>query len=897
MLDIYVKDKNNKWQIIDIFNDESVLMEFKTSDIKDLDKAFTTYTQDFSIPASSNNTVIFDFFFDTNTKHNKVQYYDCQLFVNGVKNRVGRLGVMAGQYENDRLKTYTVSFYSGLQPLKEKLGEDTLKDLDFSDVNFYWNITNVRSMIYGNNPNIKVPLISVNRLWNVGWGENGDITTNGISIGELRPCLSINKILEKIESKYDINIDFNIGSNVLNRLYIWCNKEIEETNEIPLIPNNTFVNFQSPPNRPNNDNYALHPTIFKTTKGFRVVETTTATRITNCAINFEIVNPRKQIDNTPYTDKLSIRLVELTSTNQIIRETTIEGARQGNGNYLFTGASFQNKGRTRYYEAYLFGEQSLTIGSYTVTCKSLNFDAFADTTGNRKYIVQRISSGNAPVITDTQIDFSKSLDYPIIDFLSGLVKTFNIKIIESKDNIYSMRWLNSFHQKPIDLTPYTDLAENTVESAQRYKKIIFTHNEEDYLRNEAFRELTGVEYGTEKYETDNRDLSEEFEVETGFNILSYFLMPNSNIVTSYGFDSDIKQIDPDTPTIFFANEPQTISAFKADGTQAQINLKYGNQSVLLSNYTPVQNTNGFDEVSTSVALTFNKEIFPIDGEVCESNLFSKYYQLEFKQMYSNNVYLNNFTCHLPPQIVNDITMENTIIIRDKKYSIYEMSIDIASGKSELKLMNFYRDFEDNSNLVYPPTFYASYDETSPSNFRYAINQGQNINENIGIAQYVIEYTNTNTGVLQQQTLVAVPMQSMTGLISSGNGTFNVRAKCISVDGIHSAWTNAQTVIVVGAPVQTIYPPTFYPYYDSEYSGKIRYNINQGMDNTVQPTHFRIEWIRTSNGVSQTTTIVAVQNQSMIGEITTGSGTFNVRAQCGVNGTYGQWTSTTTVTVP
>ncbi len=735
MLEIYVLDKNNKWQTLDLFNDESVEMVYKTTDLKELEKAYTPFTQDFAIPASSNNTLIFDFYFDTNTVHNKIQYYDCQLFVNGQKNRVGRIGVTAGKYENDTLITYSLSFYSGIKPLKELIGDDKLSDLDLDDLNINWNLTNVHNKI--NNvidDDIMIPLISVNRFWNVGGGDANDLISNAITIGELRPAIKIKTLLQRITEKYNISINIPYSNSYFNKLFVWLNKSNDEVNQTQLIINKPMLRSFL---MGNTDTFSKFPVLTATTNGVRLDEVNNPI-ITPNNFTFRVRNIRKVIDTSPYTDKVTITLNEVDINRNIITTSNFEGFTIGDGSHYFKFV-FSNKGRIRYFEAYISADEQIYFDSFDWEMNSYNSQPIQ----NVSHWCQYHTRLNTPSNNIKVFDFKSALDVPTLDFLSSILKTFNLKILEDKNQIYKMEWLNKFHNEPIDITEYVDLAEKNVESQQRYKKIKISHNEEDYLRNESFRSLMGFEYGTEVYESESSDVSEEYEIETGFNILSYFNINNSNIVTSYGFDSEIKPVNPETLTIFFKNDRTATQIYNDNNVQQQLKIRDTSTTLNLNYYIPFQNTDGFDDVSTSLALTFNNEVFPIDNEVCESNLYSKFYDLDFRKIYANNTYINNFTAYLPAPILNEITMQNTLIIRDKKYSIYEMNIDVASGKSELKLIDFHKAFEDNSEFVYPPFFGASYDGTE-NNFRYAINQGQNISADIVIAQYVIEYTNTTT---------------------------------------------------------------------------------------------------------------------------------------------------------
>lgn len=808
MLQIYIKTKNDEWKLLDLFDDESIPLEFKLMDLTELEKAFSLISEDFAVPASSNNDLIFDYFFDTNIANQKVQFYDCQIHINEQKYQVGRMAVSAGSFDGDTLLNYSLSFSSGIQPLKEKLGDDKISDLDFSSVNLVWNLTNIRNIIYGNNDDIVIPLISINRMWNSGYNDTNDIK-NGISTGELRPSIRINKILQLIRQKYGIKINIDLGAynNSFDKLYVWANKEAEDTKSIPLVPVNSYSNQREPFNRPNPDDLFVYPSISNTSFGIKIEET--GPEIINCHVDFILRNARNQIDNTPYGGDIKLKMVEVDSTgNQVIRESSIDGALQSNGNILFS-ANFQNNNRTRYYKMELFPESALVFDNYDVVLSSIN--SINLNVNDISYKLNRRSVGNPINLINNSFDFSSSFDYKIIDFLSSLVKIFNIKIIEDKNDIYSMTWKNKLHQQELDITKYVDHVDIKSETQTHYKSIKLTHEESDYLRNEAFQNVMGQAYGTEYHVSDNMDLSEEYEIETGINILSYFNLMNTNIITSYGFDSSFKSVDPDSPTLFFRNEVQPLLSFNDSGVQQQVSLKYGNQQMLLSNYTPVSNIDGFTNSTGILSLTFNNEPYAIDNEMETSTLYSNFYNQDFVQLYANNVYINDYKAFLPPHIINKISMENTVIIRDKKFSIYEMAIDANSGKTDFKLINFYKRFEnvDDNIIVLPPQLFFVFDFDSTS-----IQVGWNGSSAspYGVALHRLQWkesSQTSWGLYSMDIPVQANnqvsyIQTITNLY--GNTNYDIRIQTVDTQNNWSEWIylNQSTENV---EFITVLPPT------------------------------------------------------------------------------------------
>lgn len=815
MLEIYVYTKLNKWVLLDLYEDESIPIEHKLMDLTELEKAYSLVSKEFSVPASSNNNLAFDYYFDTNLIHQKIQYYDCQIHVGGEKYKTGRLAVMASKYELDTITNYSLSFSTGIAPIKEKIGDDTLAMLDFSTVNFTWNLTNVRSLIYGNNSDVIVPLISVNRMWNTSYSDANNIITNGINVGELRPAIRVMKLIQMIEQKYQIKINFDLGAynNSLNKMFIWCNKDSDGNITMPLIPQYGYSNQRMPFSRQYPDDLTSYPDISNTSFGIAVHGVSNNT--INNEITITIVSPTDQLTNAPYDDDLELVMTEVNSNNtEVLQVNTLAGHRISNGNYEFL-ATFQNNVGTRYYRMELRPKKPMSYTSFRVALSAINLHTFGgggsgvglDTT----YQLVRTSSGNTSTGNNTSLKFETSLDYPIIDFLSSLVKMFNIKIIEDKDEIYKMTWKNKLNQNEVDLTNYVDFEEIKKESQIHYKKVKLSHEESDYLRNVAYQNATGRVYGTEEHISENNDLSEEYEILTGINVLSYFALANSNIITSYGFDDSFKPVNPDTPTFFFRNEPQQLLTFNNSGEHVQVSLKFGSQQMLLSNYTPVSNIDSFDENSGILSLTFNNEPYPVNNEIQRSTLYSNFYNQDFLQLYSNNVFVNDYTAYLPSQLLKSLSIENTVIIADKKFSIYEMEMDIKNGKTDLKLIDFYTAFEnvDDAIIVTPPAlfFVMDYNTTeiqigfngsTASPYSVALHRLQwkeSSQPNWGLYSMDIP-VQTNNQVSYTQTI--------TGLF--GNTNYDIRIQTIDTQDNWSEWIYLNQT-TENVEFITVLPPT------------------------------------------------------------------------------------------
>ena len=129
-VDIYVKHPTtNKWEIIDLFEDESINLPFKLKDLNDISKVFSTFSQDFVVPASNNNNKTFNYFFNTSLQRVRERGLDAKIYVNDALFRTGQIIVKQGKYEHYKLTSYSIEFKTVIGAIKDKIGDDKLSDV------------------------------------------------------------------------------------------------------------------------------------------------------------------------------------------------------------------------------------------------------------------------------------------------------------------------------------------------------------------------------------------------------------------------------------------------------------------------------------------------------------------------------------------------------------------------------------------------------------------------------------------------------------------------------------------------------------------------------------------------------------------------------------------------
>ena len=134
---------------------------------------------------------------------------------------------------------YSVGFYSNVTSLKDKFGEDKLIVLDLSAYNHTYNDTNIEAgldgYVSGTSSSIIYPLISPVANWYYNSQGNDHKPNNisyhnghnehGVFYYDLKPAIKLQKIIDAIETKYDIefNSDF-FDSADFGKLFMWCHR-------------------------------------------------------------------------------------------------------------------------------------------------------------------------------------------------------------------------------------------------------------------------------------------------------------------------------------------------------------------------------------------------------------------------------------------------------------------------------------------------------------------------------------------------------------------------------------------------------------------------------------------------------------------------------------------------
>lgn len=140
---------NGQYRYLDLFDDESIPMEYSYAEIQDITSKNSTYTKSFSLPGSKDNNDIFQHYYDINssmTDYDIRSVFEAELLEDGFSIMRGYLRLENVSVLNKNV-TYNVTFYSNVGLLTSNIGDKVLRDIDFSSLDHpYDQETIIRSM-------------------------------------------------------------------------------------------------------------------------------------------------------------------------------------------------------------------------------------------------------------------------------------------------------------------------------------------------------------------------------------------------------------------------------------------------------------------------------------------------------------------------------------------------------------------------------------------------------------------------------------------------------------------------------------------------------------------------------------------------------------------------------
>lgn len=704
--EIYVSIDGNEYHKLDLFNDESINIKFVKKDAQDISKVFAPFSKGFSVPATPKNIRVLNHFGDTSLirSYNSASL-KCKIYVKGILNKEGTLKIENIKYSNNKVVSFNVAFNSKVLSFKERMGEDTLSDLFTGNELIDWSPKNVFESVSTTKTNgitWYTPLISRFRVWfynpdvtptsdNIAYNSGNSPLYGGlVRLEDLRPAVSVKSLFRLIKDKYNLAINLPLENEQrFSNAYIWANgSNFRPDSRKFIIKKNFSQDEYSAGKRATVD---LTDSSIKIEKGVGVVRLLYIISFVNL-----VFHDRKTPENAKAN--VTIRLIDkdtgelFYSQNFVFENSVSSAAIEIDRPYaeVFTK------------DVYTFIDTDTPM---TWESNNSSFRFFTSgagiTTGSYTGNVSSFETGLSLVPILNALPEMKC-----VDFVSNLIKTFNITIFESSKNDGVLDFLTDsdvkdtskiYGKRVSDITKYISSLEVEKKVIDQYNYYKFKHNDSQYKSSIDYKKQFGVEYGLITQPETKPEQSREYVIETGFSIIPPVSVNGyDDFITAYGFTNDTPvdidgflryQPNTDDITLFYKDSLTALNPTgmqSCNGANALINAS-------LTSYFP---TAPFG-INSLESLAFN--ILVHRGVSYYDTLYKKYFEPMIQQLLDVNTLEHTFEAVLP---VNEIVfalstgiqpegfrLQNDIIIQETRYNINEMEIDIVTGKAKMKLLN------------------------------------------------------------------------------------------------------------------------------------------------------------------------------------------------------------------
>ena len=709
---------------VDKFTDESVSITQTIQNVKDISKVFTDFSKTFNLPASKKNNKIFKHYynFDILNGFDASKNVNAEIYLNYVLFRKGYIVLEGVDLKNNKPNSYKITFFGETVDLKKKLNEVTLQNVfnTSTEYDHDYNIANVKTGLTTSlaNGNIIYPLIShterfyydattdVENTRNLHYKSPGTGTKNhGVYFTDLKPALKLSTILDRIEAytaeTFDTGLIFErTGKSFFNtdtssadynelydKLYLWLAREkgLLGKNYTGSSENRIVINSMTQPavgwdvdspfcyrfqnNYPACENSRI-------TNGVWRIKTVNITSFNRPKINFS--TNFKVTGSGGGTFSISIENITDNTTEAFLGGLNADGLTE----YTLSASSLGNQFNYTEFRFVVTSTSSAFLFSTNIDFIKLFTEEDANgiptTTTSTSTVVSVLPTGALQriVVSDQMPDLL------VLDYLTGLFKTFNLTAFFQPDGKIMVQTLDSYYLggNSFDISKYIDVNKSSVNYAAPYKEIAFRNVKPKTFLAINFSEINNRIFGNLENSTtvngiNTTDRGSKYVVQTPFEKVIYERLSDTTIQWGYSVDKDEKPILP-SPLIF-VNEPTTATA----NPISFIDGNSDGQANSITTYNRPSNS------LTLKTINFGSEIDEFSLTVKSNTLFQDNYFTYISGVFDSKRRLTKLKAIIPLKILLNYSLADKFIVNGITYNINSIKTNFKTGESELELIN------------------------------------------------------------------------------------------------------------------------------------------------------------------------------------------------------------------
>ena len=645
---------------IELFDDEKISLNSSVQDTSDISKVYTDFSQSFTVPANDHNNAIFSHWYENSidggfdARKRKKAYIE----LDTIPFRNGNIQLEKATIKNGVPENYTITFFGSLVSLKDTFAGKKLSELDYSAYSFLYSESDVVSRVTGQiNNDVKFPLISSLRVWSDSGAE--DITSPTLptymNASELFPALRLSKVFEAIESSYGITFNGSfLTDQRFTRAFLWLkNADVfsvkGETNRIDFNSVSGTPTFATADLTNNQVTLTNLPIPSGATENYYTVTLTLTTTASPSSNVVFYINTYK--NGTLYSRFRAPAADAIAGVTILTPRTSID-----EGVY--------------YYTIEVEGGND----SYTSVLRFRNYFDISGTITNQDYFVNQ-----SVAQTVSGLDLSYYMpDIKVEDFFSGVLKMFNLTCLGYEENVYTLEQLEDWYDAAeiVDVTKHIISDDLEISKLETFNKINFNYTKSESFMNVAYLSNAGFEYGNLKADLDAD--GGEYTVQLPFENLLFNKFTSQNLQVGYSLKTDFKPYIPKPIILYDLGIALGCNFYIRAGsttTNATTYNCFGQDTII----------NGFQ-----YSLNFGAEISSLTLNVVTNSLYLNYYQSYLENLYNLKSRKYNVKAIFPISLLTYLKLNNRLVIRDKRYIINNMKIDLTSGEVDLELINDFR---------------------------------------------------------------------------------------------------------------------------------------------------------------------------------------------------------------
>ena len=637
---------------MDLFNDESVSISDSIQDVRDISKIFTTFSQQFNLPASKTNNKFFKHYQDTDIINSFDARFkaDAIIKLNGVDFRKGKIRLNTVDLKNNKAYSYKVVFFGDIVELKDLMKDDDLSSLKSLDsLNFTYDDATVLSKFQTPvTTDIVFPLVTHSKYFNIHTNDKYQSGSDSLVYTDLKPALRIKKIIQAIESKYNLvfSNDFFNSFNFQNIYMLLHRASGYVSNALTTGGLLTVTNTLNDLTVTTANNLDVRPLSAGNLYAFTYNITLTATT----PVTVRITSPNGQVYAEQTFNTIATHTVQFEITNNIP------------SNVFFTVES----------------ENTLTISNQTLAITRLQglltaTYAFPNNSILNTFVVSR------------QIPQMK-----VIDFMTSLFKMFNLTAYK-EDGIIVVRSLQDFYNEgnTYDITDYVDVDKSSIGKLLQFKEVDFRFKSKEYFLVKNSDEIQDDDFGNLTSGNDEFD-GGAYKIEIGFEKMMYERLRDTtgnltNVTQGSLLDNNL-EATIGQPLLLYCKNTNAAGSIFWNGTTE------------ITNYKRPSNSN--------VVIPFNNSTLNFGGEMDENSLafntnslFQKNYIDYISSIFDKQARKTKITAYLPLRILLNYNLNDTFIIANKRYRINTIKTNLLTNKTELELFNVFTSLNDLRNGI------------------------------------------------------------------------------------------------------------------------------------------------------------------------------------------------------